>query len=112
MWECVRKASFLFAYLPPKQTGVRETSLKEQEMKKQGKQAEHMLLVKKFGKGAALKPEHRKCDRKRTAGRMFQVYIPAVLHIVGLPYVGIFELYQTAPQRRSELIQKEVLSTL
>lgn len=60
--------------------------------------------------GAALKPEHRKCDRKRTAGPMFQVYIPAVLHIVGLPYFGIFELYQTAPQRRSELIQMEVLS--
>lgn len=66
------------------------------------------LLV---AEGAALKPQHRKCDRRRTAGLMFQVYIPAAArHIVGLLSFGIFELCAIALQSRSEIIEMEVLS--
>lgn len=64
------------------------------------------LLV---AEGAALQPQHRKCDRRRTAG-LFQVYIPAALHIVGLLSLGIFELHKIALQRRSEFIEMEVFS--
>ncbi len=49
MWECIRKASLLFPYLPPVQTECmrrRVTPTKEREMKKRRKEAEHMLLVK------------------------------------------------------------------
>lgn len=42
--------------------------------------------------GAVSMPEHRICDRRRTAGLMFHVHIHAALHILGLPPIGIFEL--------------------
>ncbi len=63
------------------------------------------LLV---AEGAVLKPEHERCDRRRTAGLMF--HILAALHIVGLVSIGIFELCQIALQRRSEFIEMEFLS--
>lgn len=62
------------------------------------------LLV---AEGAVLKPEHGKCDRRRTAGLMF--HILAALHIVGLLSISIFELVRLL-QTRSEFIEMEFLS--
>lgn len=42
--------------------------------------------------GAALKPEHRKCDRRRTAGLMLQILTPAAPQVAGLLSAGIVEL--------------------
>lgn len=64
------------------------------------------LLV---AEGAVLKPEHRKCDRRRTAGLLFQVHILAALHIVGITsYRRLLNFYRIALQRWSEFTETRV----